>query len=126
MALSLRRDDGGSVMDVERYRLRRFLESLPPAELQRVEEPIALGDVAAVHDCNPKAVWFANAGGAELAANVAASRSRLALAFGASTDRLLAEVLSRLATPQQVVEVDSAPAQEVTEADPDLTALPVH
>ena len=50
-------------MDLERFRLRRFLEALPPAELQRVEEPIALGDVAAVHDGNAKAVWFKQAGG---------------------------------------------------------------
>ena len=49
-------------MDLERFRLRRFLESLPPAELQRVDEPIALGDVAAVHDGNAKAVWFRQAG----------------------------------------------------------------
>ena len=26
-------------MDLERFRLRRFLESLPPEELQRVDEP---------------------------------------------------------------------------------------
>ena len=113
-------------MDLERFRLRRFLESLPPAELERVEQPIALGDVAAVHDGNAKAVWFKQAGGAELAANVTASRSRLALAFETTPDRLLAEVLRRLDAPQSVVDVSGAPAQEVVEADPDLTALPVH
>ena len=113
-------------MDLERFRLRRFLESLPAAELQRVEQPIPLGEVAAVHDGNPKAVWFANAGGGELAANVTASRSRLALAFGTTPDRLLAEVLRRLGAPQPVVDVEQAPAQEVVEHDPDLTALPVH
>ena len=113
-------------MDLERFRLRRFLESLPPAELQRVDEPIALGDVAAVHDGNPKAVWFKQAGGAELAAGVTASRSRLALAFDTKPDRLLAEVLRRLDSPQPVVDVSAAPAQEVVETEPDLTALPVH
>src|SRR6478609_2317991 len=113
-------------MDFERFRLRRFLESLPPSELQRVEDSIALGDVAAVHDGNAKAVWFKSAGGAELAANVTASRSRLALAFETTPDRLLAEVLRRLDTPQPVVDATHAPAQEVVEADPDLTALPVH
>ena len=50
-------------MDLERFRLRTFLESLPPEELQRIEEPIALADVAAVHDGNPKAVWFREAAG---------------------------------------------------------------
>src|SRR3954464_1471548 len=126
VAVQLRRDGGADLMDLERFRLRRFLESLPPTELQRVDEPVQLGDVAAVHDGNAKAVWFMQAGGAELAANVTASRSRLALAFDTTPDRLLAEVLRRLDKPQSVIDVSSAPAQEVIEADPDLTALPVH
>src|SRR4029078_13275773 len=114
------------LMDLERFRLRRFLESLPPQELDRRTEPIELGDVAAVNEGNPKAVWFAHAGGVELAANVTASRSRLALAFGTTPQRLLAEVLARLGKPQPVVEVNDAPAQALIEADPDLTQLPVH
>src|SRR5437773_258755 len=126
MALPLRRHHGGDLMDLHAFRLRRFLESLPPSELQRVDQPVELGDVAAMHDGNAKAVWFARAGGAELAANVTASRSRLALAFGTTPERLLAEVLKRLGAPQQLVEVKEAPAQEVVERDPDLTALPVH
>src|SRR5207244_7629812 len=105
MAVPLRRHDGGDLMDLHAFRLRRFLESLPPEELQRVDQPIELGEVAAVHDGNPKAVWFARAGGAELAANVTASRSRLALAFGTKPELLLAEVLKRLAEPQSVVGV---------------------
>ncbi|HET7362479.1 MAG TPA: UbiD family decarboxylase [Burkholderiales bacterium] len=113
-------------MDFERFRLRRFLESLPAHELERRDEPIALGDVAAIHDGNPKAVWFARAGGAELAANVTASRSRLALAFGTTPGYLLAEVLMRLAKPQPVLEVNDAPVQAVVEREPDLTQLPVH
>src|SRR5437870_2832149 len=126
MALPLRRHHGGDLMDLHAFRLRRFLESLPPGELQRVNEPVELGDVAAMHDGNAKAVWFARAGGAELAANVTASRSRLALAFGTPPEQLLAEVLKRLGEPQPVTEVKQAPAQEVVERDPDLTALPVH
>src|SRR5205814_343962 len=93
---------------------------------ERREEPIELGDVAAVHEGNPKAVWFVRAGGAELAANVTASRSRLALAFGTTPQRLLAEVLMRLSKPQPVVEVNDAPVQAVMEGEPDLTQLPVH
>src|SRR5207248_7549215 len=69
---------------------------------------------------------LARAGGAELAANVAASRSRLALAFDTTPGRLLAEVLARLDRPQSIIEVKQAPAQEMVEHDPDLTALPVH
>src|SRR5918912_339280 len=113
-------------MDFERFRLRRFLESLPAHELERRDEPIELGELAAVYDGNAKAVWFARAGGAELAANVAASRSRLALAFGTTPEQLLAEVLARLAKPQPVVEVTEAPVQAVVEREPDLTQLPVH
>ena len=101
-------------MDLERFRLRRFLESLPPEELQRVEQPVALGDVAAFHDGNPKAVWFRQAGGAELAANVTASRSRLALAFDTTSTNLLAEVRARLSRPQKIVEVRSAPGEGST------------
>src|SRR5438445_826080 len=113
-------------MDLHAFRLRRFLESLPPGELQRVAEPVELGDVAAVHDGNAKAVWFARAGGAELAANVTASRSRLAFAFGTTRERLLGEVLARLAKRQPLVEVKEAPVQAVVEREPDLTQLPVH
>src|SRR5438045_2631260 len=127
MAVPLRRHHGDAMtVDLERFRLRRFLEALPPAELERVAQPIELGDVAAMHEGNAKAIWFARAAGAELAANVAASRSRLALAFGTTPDRLLAEVLARLERAQPIVEVEHSPAQEVLERDPDLTALPVH
>lgn len=115
-------------MDLERFRLRRFLESLPPQELQTVERPVALADVAAALEGNAKAVWFARAGpeGAALAGNVAGSRARLAHAFGTTPERLLQEVLSRLKRKPEIVEVAAAPCQEVVEKDPDLTALPVH
>src|SRR5207302_7418947 len=58
--------------------------------------------------------------------NVTASRSRLAVAFGTAPERLLREVLARLAKPQPVVEVKEAPVQAVVEREPDLTQLPVH
>jgi 2,5-furandicarboxylate decarboxylase 1 len=115
-------------MDLERFRLRRFLDSLPPEELQKLEAPVALGELAAALEGNPRAVWFSRAGpeGAELAGNVAGSRSRLAHAFGTTRERLLQEVLSRLRAKPEIVEVSRAPCQEVVEKDPDLTALPVH
>ena len=114
--------------DFERFRLRRFLESLGPEELQKVEAPVALADVAGMLEGNPKAVWLQRAGpeGASLAGNVAGSRSRLATAFGTTPQRLLPEVLSRLKARPEVVEVSNAPCQEVVEKDPDFTALPVH
>lgn len=115
------------MIDLERFRLRRFLDSLPASELERIAGPVALGDVASVLEGNARAVWFASAAGAELAGNVAASRSRLALALDTDARNLLAEVLRRLATAQDVVEVSGAPVQQVVQTtDADLTALPVH
>src|SRR5262245_45485684 len=115
-------------MDLERFRLRRFLDSLPSEEIQKVESPVALAELAGVLEGNPKAVWFNRAGpeGAALAGNVAGSRSRLAHAFGTTRERLLHEVLARLKAKPEIVEVAKAPCQEVVEKDPDLTTLPVH
>jgi UbiD family decarboxylase len=118
--------------DLERFRLRAFLESLGEREIERRTEPVELGEIARALDGNPKAVWFASAGKevAQLAANVAGSRSRLAHAFGTTPDKLLGEVLARLAKSAEVVELDAstAPAQQcvLTGSDADLTALPVH
>ena len=117
MAVPLRRDAGAGL------RLREFLEELGPDELQRVGGPVELADVAAALDGNPKAVWFERL---SLAGNVTGSRSRLALAFRTKPRELLREVLGRLKSKGEVVEVGKAPAQEVVEREPDLTALPVH
>src|SRR2546425_4974053 len=102
-------------MDLERFRLRTFLESLGPDELERVDEPVALADVASRLEGNAKAVWFTRVGpeGASLAGNVAGSRSRLARAFGTTPERLLHEALSRLKTKPEIVEVSKAPVQDV-------------
>jgi UbiD family decarboxylase len=115
-------------MDLERFRLRTFLESLGPQELERIDEPVALCDVAARLEGNAKAVWFTRAGpeGASLAGNVAGSRSRLARAFGTTPPQLLSVALARLKSKPEIVEVSKAPCQEVVEKDPDLTKLPVH
>ena len=49
--------------DTERFRLRRFLETLPATELERVG-PADLIDVAASLEGNPRAVLFESAGAA--------------------------------------------------------------
>lgn len=103
-------------------RLREFLEGLPADELERSSAQ-HLADVAKALEGNAKAVWFEGLG---LAGNVTGSRSRLAIAFGTRPRELLPEVLRRLRNKGEVVEVQKAPAQEVVEKDPDLTALPVH
>ena len=124
--------DAAAKVDCERFRLRRFLDSLGPEELERRDAPVDLADVAAALEGNPKAVWFSRAGpeGAALCGNVAGSRSRLARAFGTTPEKLLGEVLARLKTPGEIVEVAraQAPVQEVvlTGEDADLTTLPVN
>jgi 2,5-furandicarboxylate decarboxylase 1 len=118
--------------DLERFRLRRFIESLPADELEVRGEPIDLADVASVLEGNPKAVLFSRAGPerAALCGNVAGGRSRLARAFDTTSDKLLGVVLQRLRERPQLVEVprDAAPAQQVALLgdQADLTRLPVH
>jgi UbiD family decarboxylase len=124
--------------DTERFRLRRFLEALPDAEVQRVG-PTDLIDVAAILEGNARAVVFESAGASPgatglaalpLVGNANASRSRLALAFETTEAGLLAEVRRRLAQPgkQVLIERGQAPVQQVvlTGEDVDITRLPVH
>lgn len=127
-------NDRGTAIDLEKFRLRRFLgrDSLPADELERRDAPIDLADVAPALEGNPRAVLFSTAGpeGAQLCANVLASRSRMAHAFGTTREGLLPELLRRLKAPPQIVEIprQAAPAQSVVlEGDAaDLTALPAH
>ena len=119
-------------LDLDRFRLRRFIEELPETERDTHDEPRALADVAGLLDGNAKAVLFRNLGPekSELVGNVAASRSRIARAFGVAPQGLLAEVLRRLKLPPQIVELSraEAPVQQIvlTGDDIDLTRLPVH
>jgi UbiD family decarboxylase len=119
--------------DLDRFRLRRFIESLGGTdELERREAPIELADIAKLVDGHPRAVHFLAAGPErqELVGNVMSSRSRIARAFGVAPERLAAEIRRRLASTPQIVEVarTEAPVQEVVLAGAaaDLTALPVH
>lgn len=120
-------------LDVESFRLRRFVELLAQEdELEIASDAIDLIDIAPRLDGNPKAVLFRKPGsdGIELVGNVMGSRRRLALAFGVPQPDLLREVLKRLNTPIAPVEVPSsaAPVHQVvlTGADADFTKLPVH
>jgi 2,5-furandicarboxylate decarboxylase 1 len=122
----------GSNIDLERFRLRTFLASLGPDELEIHDAPMALSEVAAVIEGNRKAVWFKHLGaeGAELVGNVTGSRERLAQAFGVDQSKLLGEVQRRLRTKPEVIELGraQAPVQQVvmTGEDADLTTLPLH
>ncbi len=118
--------------DLDRFRLRRFIEELGPDEIEQQDAPVDLADIAKILDGNPRAVHFAAAGPErqELIGNVVSSRSRIARAFGVAPAQLAAEIARRLASKQQIVEVTrtEAPVQQVvlTGSDADLTALPVH
>src|SRR6266853_184485 len=120
-------------IDLERFRLRRFVEELrQTGELEVRTGTAELAEVAMALEGNAKAVLFERVGkeGAQLVGNVMGSRARLARAFGTAPDKLLAEVLRRLRATPQVIEVprEAAPAQEIvlTGDNADLTALPVN
>jgi 2,5-furandicarboxylate decarboxylase 1 len=118
-------------VDVERFRLRRFVDGLGADELETRAEAIDLADIAEVFEGNAKAVLFRAVGPErqELVGNVTGSRSRLARAFGVQPGELLREIQRRLRGQPIIVEVPraQAPAQEVVLSDDaDLTALPVH
>src|SRR5688572_9018905 len=117
--------------DFDRFRLRRFVESLGPDELETHQVAIELADIAQIFEGNAKAVLFRAAGPEpqELVGNVTGSRSRLAHAFGVAPGALLTEIQRRLRNRPSIVEVSraEAPVQEVVLTDEaDLTALPVH
>jgi UbiD family decarboxylase len=121
----------GPATDTQRFGLRAFVERLVAlGECDIHEEPIDLVDVAARLDGNRKAVWFRNAGGAELVGNVMGSRSRLALALGATEQTIGEAMRARLTARHAPVEIRSeeAPVHEIVHlgADADLTSLPVH
>src|SRR5258708_12799094 len=66
--------------DTEKFRLRHFVEKLvQQGECVVHDDPIDLIDVAAVLDCNPRAVWFRAVGPekTELVGNVMGTRRRL-------------------------------------------------
>ncbi len=119
-----------AAVDYDRYRLKRFVDSLDGTEIERRSGQSRLSEVAATLEGNPKAVLFDDAGGHALVGNALASRSRFAKACGATPQTLLAELLRRLRSKPEFVEVgrSEAPVQQVvvTGADIDLTKLPVH
>src|SRR5258708_29580026 len=119
--------------DTEKFRLRHFVEELvEEGEGVVHDDPIGLIDVAAVLDCNPRAVWFRAVGPekTELVGNVMGTRRRLAAALDTDEPGFPAALRERLRHPVAPIEVPStqAPVHEVvlTGEDADLTTLPVH
>ena len=122
-----------NAVDFERFRLRRFIESLADiGELDTRDEPVDLAGIAEVMEGNQKAVLFRAAGPekAELVGNVMGGRARIAAAFGVKPHQLMKEVQRRLRNKPKIFEVSraEAPCQAVvlTGADADVTKLPVH
>lgn len=110
-------DGAAHAPDLERFDLRHFIDALGAGEVDRIAGDTALGDIAALMEGNPRVVVVERPSGESvpLAGNVAASRKRLAQAFGTSADKLLAEVLRRLGKKGVIVQVarDAAPVQQV-------------
>lgn len=120
-------------IDLDRYSLRRFLGEMEAiGELETIEHPVDLADMARYLDGSPKAVYFKKAGPeqAEVVGNVTGSRARIARGFGVPTDKLLPELLRRLNNRPEMVELtrEEAPVQQIVlEGDAaDLTALPAN
>ena len=119
--------------DTEKFRFRRYLESMADqGEIDVDNTPTPLSTVAGRLEGNPQGVWFRRAGpdAQELAGNIMGSRRRLALSLGVAERDLLAETTKRLRAPVAPVEIASAdaPVHQVIQRDneADLTALPVH
>ena len=119
-------------VDLDRFRLRSFVESLGTDSLERYTNMVPLASVAGILEGNPRAVFFEAAGPeqAPLVGNVLGSRERVAHAFGVDPKQLLPEILRRLRTQPRIVELPSAqaPVHEIVRVgrEADLTTLPVH
>lgn len=123
----------GMTIDFDAFRLGRFVEGLSAEnELEVIDRPVDLADIASHLDGNAKAVLFRAAGPerAQIVGNVVGSRRRLALGLGIPTESLLQEVVRRCRAPVAPVEVASAaaPVHQIvlTGADADFMKLPAH
>lgn len=122
-----------SRIDIEKYRLRRFVDQLIEwDEVEVHDEPVPLVDLSRIIEGTTKAVLFKQAGPerTELVAKTAGNRRRLAVAFGTTEAGLFDAYYRRLAEPQRVVEIPSgdAPVHEIALSgrEVDLTRLPFH
>jgi UbiD family decarboxylase len=120
-------------MDLDKFRLRRFVERLiDMGEMEVRDEPVPLTRLSEIIEGTRRGVLFRKAGPErlEVAAKVAGGRARIAAAFDTTLDRLPEVYHRRLATPQEIVEIPSAdaPVHQIvlTGDDVDLTKLPFH
>jgi 2,5-furandicarboxylate decarboxylase 1 len=127
------RTHGISNIDMEKYRLRRFVDRLiDMGEVEVHGAPVSLANLSAMIESSERAQLFKKAGPeqVEIVAKVVGNRKRIAGAFDTSEDNLYEEYFRRLANPQPIIEVSSgeAPAHQVTITgkDVDLARLPFH
>ena len=96
-------------VDVEKFRLRRFVDNCAGMnEVEVHEEPIDLIDLSAAIEATGKATLFKAVGPErqQVVAAVSGSRRRIAAAFETDERNLAGEVMSRLGKPQPVIEVE--------------------
>src|SRR5262245_3160018 len=120
-------------IDLEKYRLRRFVDRLiDMGDVEVHDEPVALTSLGSIIERTEKAVLFKKAGPeqTEIVAKAAGSRARVIAAFDTTEEKIYDEYFKRLANPQKVVEIpsDEAPvhAVKITGKDVDLTKLPFY
>ena len=90
------------MIDLNKFRLRRFVEKLNKlGEVDVIEKPTDLSDLATLIEENPRAIWFKNVGAdnLEIVASVNGSRYRLAKAMNVAPDDLVSEYRNRLKSP---------------------------
>jgi UbiD family decarboxylase len=128
-----RTSDLKNSIDLDRFRLRHFIENLKGSDqLDIREDKVDLADMAEIMQGNPKAVWFKKAGpeGVEVVGNVVGGRERLARALGVEKKAIVEELLRRLKLPGQLIPLsrEEAPVQQVvlTGDDIDVLKMPVH
>src|ERR1044071_4473992 len=116
--------------DLDKFWLRKFIRTHSNiGEIERHDEPIALGELSTVIEASPKATHFTRVGPERfelvaavsgsrkrlLAGAVPGSRKRLAAALGAGERKIAHEFMRGMGEPQPVLEVpsDQAPVHQV-------------
>src|SRR6201984_159456 len=100
-------------VDLDRYRLRRFVERLiDMGEVDVRDEPVPLTALSEMIEASERAQLFTSAGPerVEIVAKTAGSRRRLAAAFDVAEEQLPESYFQRLSVPQSIVELPSSDA----------------
>ena len=131
--MTMQAEPAAAALDLDRFRLRRFVESLTAiGELQEFPDHVALADLSVAVESTPKAGHFHSVGKdkLEMVSAVSGTRRRIAHAFGVDPRDVAHEQMRRMGVPQPVVEIPSsqAPVHEVvlTGDQIDLSTLPFH